>query len=526
MKKINIYSLAFVSALLISGTGCSQSANTPEKKEVKIVNNENYTEIINAVSQDDTKPHIDTTKFDYFDEENVTLSFGAISDTHLDDGSSSPTNLLNNTIDYLEELNGGEPLTSIVIGGDMVDNTYQEPVGVYTDFQVFADFMHERVDSTKTSLFYTMGNHDIDPTQTKGSDCDNVPSNYYKLLVEGGNEGYFQHDVYKDDYIADPTSVTGNRHAVINGIHFISISPKYFWLPENAFTEETINWLIETLDSIVAEDASQPIFIVSHSAIYDSVRLSSNEENVYSDIEAILNNYPQVIYMGGHIHNIITDELSIEQRGFTMLDLGSTKYTSTFNTMYDKNMKWANKGGTLYENNIGSIQISSGCYVQVDVHGNVKFTRFLVNEDLSLKGVVNEPWIIPAPQEDKSHLLKYNDEYRMSINEAPTFNDDAILYPSSYTKDGANNVKIVISAADDDQYVEYYQVSLKTVYGNTIYTKNFQNFYYKYVIGNPMSDVHIFDFGAVGKGEYVIEVRAGDVWQSLSEPISVVYVVE
>ena len=41
-----------------------------------------------------------------------------------------------------------------------------------------------------------------------------------------------------------------------------------------------------------------------------------------------------------------------------------------------------------------------------------------------------------------------------------------------------------------------------------------------------MPEEHIFDFGEVPSGEYVIEVRAGDVWHALSEPISAVYVVE
>lgn len=521
MKQNRIYLLTFLTSLLIGGTACSNES-LQKDKNLKINKINEYVETNNIEANSD----FDTTQFDYFDEDNVALSFGAISDTHLDNATQTPTNLLRNTIDYLEELNGNKPLETLLIGGDLVENTYQEAVGVYTDFQVFADFIHERLDPEETSIFYTMGNHDIDPTQTKGSDCDNVPSNYYQILTANGHEGYFRHDVNKDDYVTNPASVNGNRHAVVNGYHFISISPKYFWTPANAFTEETIDWLKETLNAIVEEDATKPIFVTSHSAINNSVRLSSNEENVYSDIESILNNYPQVIYMGGHIHNIITDEYSIEQRGFTMMDLGSTKYTSTFNTMYDKNYKWANKGGQLYDNNIGTILISSGCYVQVDVHGNVKYTRFLVNEDESLKGTVAEPWIISAPQEDKSHLLRYNDNYRISKNTAPQFKENASIYISSYLKNDKNNARIVVSAAEDDQYVEYYQISLKTVFGKTIYSKNLQNFYYKYVIGNPMPEEHIFDFGEVPSGEYVIEVRAGDVWHALSEPISTVYVVE
>lgn len=519
MKRNKIYSLTFLLGLLIGGTSCSSNTLTKEKELKNNINNQIET-------KEETTFNFDSSEFDYFDEENVVLSFGAVSDIHLDNATKSPSNMLNNVIDYLEELNGNKPLTSLLIGGDLAENTYQEAVGVYDDFKVVADFMHNRLDPEETSIFYTMGNHDIDPTQTKGSDCDNVPSNYYKLLTANGHEGYFKHDVNKDDYIANPDSVTGNRHAVINGHHFISISPKYFWTPANAFTTETINWLKDTLDEIVEEDATKPIFITSHSAIANSVRLSSNEENVYSDIESILNNYPQVIYMGGHIHNIITDEYSIEQRGFTMMDLGSTKYTSTFNKMYDQNYKWADKGGTLYDNNIGTIMISSGTYMQVDVHGNVKVTRFLVNEDKSIRGIVNEPWIISAPKADKSHLLRYNDDYRIARNEAPSFKEDAMVYLSSYTKNDKNNLKVVVSAAEDDQYVEYYKVSLKTVFGKTIYSKNFQNFYYKYVIGNPTPSEHIFDFGEVPSGEYIVEISAGDVWHALSEPISTVYVVE
>lgn len=510
MNKLLVNSLVFVTSLLVGGTYAFSTNNPKALNETNNVSLEN----------------IEISEFDSFDENNVILSFGAISDTHLDDATSAPTRMLDNTIDYLVELNGGNPLTSLVIGGDLVENTYQEAVGVYTDFNVFANYIQSKLDPNETSLFYTMGNHDIDPTQTKGADCKNVPSNYYKILTANGYEGYFKDDVDKDLYKANPAVVNGNRHAVINGIHFISVSPDYFWMPSESFSEETMTWLKETMDSIVEDENynNEPIFVVSHSAIADSVRVSTNLNNTYDDMEEFFNNYPQTIYLGGHIHNLITDEYSIEQRGFTMIDLGSTKYSSTTNYLYDSSSSWGS--GKYYDNNIGTVNISSGSFVQVDAYGNVKFTRFLVTDDESIKGLVDTPWIIPAPKADKSHLLPYNDQYRINNNEAPVFDENANVFVTQYTKDGNKGIKVAIPAASDDEYVEYYKVTLKTVYGNEILTKNYQTVSYKERVGVPVSPLRIYDFGTLPVGEYVVEVYAADVWHALSKPLYTVVVVE
>lgn len=108
MNKLLVNSLVFVTSLLVGGTYAFSTNNPKALNETNNVSLEN----------------IEISEFDSFDENNVILSFGAISDTHLDDATSAPTRMLDNTIDYLVELNGGNPLTSLVIGGDLVENTY------------------------------------------------------------------------------------------------------------------------------------------------------------------------------------------------------------------------------------------------------------------------------------------------------------------------------------------------------------------------------------------------------------------
>lgn len=509
MKK-NLLFLSLLSGLLITSCGASNIA-------AEINPNLGAGDVSSPI-----KP--DISDFNYFDEENVTLSFGAVSDTHLATSSGTPTVLLGNVLDILEELNGNKPLTGLLIGGDMVDTTYQTTGEVLSDFDVFTKFIHERIDPEKTSLFYTMGNHDIDPTQNRAEDCENVPQYYYNYL----GSDYFKADVNYEDYVAG-TKVTGNRHAIINGYHFISVSPKYFWMETNAFTQETIDWLTNTLDAIVAENPNQPIFVTSHSAIVNTVRVSDNENNSYRDLEKILSPYHQVVYMAGHIHNLITDDLSIEQRDFTMIDLGSTKYSSAYNYIYASNYKWG--PGTLssrlyYDNKGETLNVGSGSYVEVDKHGNVKITRFMVDASKTLKGVVEEPWIIPSPKSDKSHLLKYRDDYRIENNEAPKFNENSRVAFSKAYRNADELVKVNITPATDDKYVEYYRVNVKTIYGQDIYDKFFQTHYYKYLLGEKEPEFFSFELGSLNPGTYVIEVQAADVWGALSEPITTIHVVE
>ena len=526
MKRNSFITLAMLVTLL---TSC-ENTNLSSSNNSDIINSEtgkesNSSQIINSSTTNSSfvlpeTPNIDDA--DYFNEENVVLSFGAISDTHLSATSKIPTNLLDNVISYLEELNGNKELTGLVIGGDLVDTTWETNTRTLTDFEEFSSYIKNRIDPNKTTLFYTLGNHDIDPTSVRGEDALNVPQYYFEDL----GHKYFKNDVNYQDYLGG-TKVTGNRHAIINGYHFLSISPKYFWMPNGAFTQESLLWLTNTLDAIVEKNPNQPIFVLSHSPIEDTARLTQNNMWIYHELEDVLRPYHQVIYMSGHIHNLISDELSIEQRDFTMIELGSTKYSSAFNTITSSNSMWANfNGGTKYDNDIGNLMIGSGSYVEIDSEGNVKITRILVNEDESIKGVFGEPWIIPAPKMDKTHLLKYRDDYRIEHNQAPVFNEDASLVTTTFIQDDAHNVRLTLSSADDDQYVEFYQITLKTIYGQTIYSKYYQTFYFKYVTGNQMPKAQIYDIGNIAPGTYVIEVKAGDVWGALSEPISTSIVIE
>lgn len=457
-----------------------------------------------------------------FDENNVVLSFGGITDTHCNAYNSKYRKAMGKMINYLEELNGNSPLDALVIGGDLVDTTWSTVGTNLADFSEFAAEIHDKINPDKTALFYTMGNHDVDPTDKRGADCVNVGKYYFNYL---GKE-YFKNDVgYEemyDEFGKATDKVTNNRHMILNDHHFIAITPSYFWNIDNAFSQESIDWLRKNLDAAVAADPNKPIFVVSHAAIMNSVRYSSNEYWAYRDLEGILADYPQVVYLSGHIHNMISDELCIEQRKFTMVDLGSTKNSGTFNNYMDGNYKWNNYTGTyLYDNSIGSIEVSSGAFFQIDKYGNIKISRFLVNADESIKGTI-KPWYIDSPKKDLSHLIRYNDEYRMAINEKPKFKKEDLLLTSMRD----DNCVAIVPSAVDDEYVEYYQFTLKTIYNQTIWSKQYQTFYYKEVVNGIKSECSMFNLGKISSGRYILEVRAGDVWHATSDSLVTALTIE
>ena len=114
-----------------------------------------------------------------------------------------------------------------------------------------------------------------------------------------------------------------DAHLVINGFHFIMLSPRE---RGNAFSADQQNWLRTKLREAADSDetGTRPIFVFNHQHISGTVYGSEDWGNPELKDELFI--YPQAIDFSGHSHYPLSDPRSIWQGEFTALGTGSLSY--------------------------------------------------------------------------------------------------------------------------------------------------------------------------------------------------------
>jgi hypothetical protein len=203
-------------------------------------------------------------------------------------------------------------------------------------------------------------------------------------------------------------------HEVINGFHFISVSPS----KGTEFDQAKRSWAARALAAAAAEDPQKPIFFFQHPHISDTVYGSINWGN--DDLSAILMHYPQVIDFSGHSHAPINDPRSIHQRHFTSLGCGTLSYfeLDEFDKYY----------GTVPPESERAAQL---LLVEADAQNRVRITPY----DLITGQAFFAPWEIERPSEPGSFV--YTSEKRRAVDTAPYFDQGASLAVTEITATGA-----------------------------------------------------------------------------------------
>ncbi len=193
-------------------------------------------------------------------------------------------------------------------------------------------------------------------------------------------------------------------HTVINGFHFISVSPSH----GTGFNRQKLDWMKAELATAAADDPRKPIFFFQHPHIQDTVAGSINwGEN---DLTPILMNYPQVIDFSGHSHAPINDPRSIHQEHFTSLGCGTLSYFEL--DEYDKYY------GTVPPGDEAAAQM---LIVEADVQNRVRITpwNLLTDKAFPLQ------WEVERPSEPES--FQYTRVKRRSAAKLPVFPEGASL---------------------------------------------------------------------------------------------------
>lgn len=323
---------------------------------------------------------------------------------------------------------------------------------------------------------------------------DNFKTGIENLTVLGNHE--FGHD--KENTIANYESIVGlpyRFHKVINGVHFIGVSPDR---GGSGYTVATQVWLDKQLKAAVADNPDNPIFVFQHHHIWGTVYGSLSWGNI--DLNAVLSQYPQVIDFSGHSHYPLEDPRSLWQGAFTALG------TSTLS--YFEMEHFPLTGGQFPEGNRNAAQM---WVVEVDAQGAVLLRGY----DLLSDQFIGDPYYIATPA-DKT-TFAYNTRNGRAKSEAPVFADDAQL-TAVKNDDGTYAVKF--PAADHAQIVRQYEIIVTQRFGGIAFRKTHLSDYYYY----PRPTDYTIPVGELKAGKtYTATVVAFDAYYKPSKPITLTF---
>ena len=466
----------------------------------------------NGTSSTTTKPTTPTKT--EFDENNIVLTFAAISDIHLEKNSSYNTEAkfqqaLTTLLSYAET--AGNILDSVVIVGDICEKKDQ-----IATFKAIYEGMNI---GDGSELFFTLGNHD----QESNYSNEALTLQSFKDVL---GDAYFQN--------AENNFTTGDRYKVIedaNGKkhHFIVVQPASYGNDTTgnqvSFAASTVTWLDTKLAEITAADPNAYVYVFAHAMIentcygseltYGGLYGDKGNGNYWStsQLTSTLEKYPQVITFSGHLHFPINDERSIMQDKFTSIGTGSVAYLAIENG-------YSNTVSATVPQNAGNV--SSGHVVEVDGNGNVRIVRLNLETGENL----GNPWVLNAPQADKSHLNAYSAK-RSESNAAPSM--EGVTPAAAVNTIGGNRVAaLTFAAGTDDNFVHHYEIKVTNTTDNKVEKeiKWLTDFYLHSDLAN-MAKTYSVGLGAVTGGKtYKVEITAVDSWGAKSATVSGTFTVD
>lgn len=291
----------------------------------------------------------------------------------------------------------------------------------------------------------------------------------------------------KDIFGTDPET-----HDVINGFHFLSLSPS----EKCNYNDQKKKWMAENLRLAAQDDPRKPIFVFQHphntGSVYGSMLWGED------DLISTYMNYPQIIHFSGHSHAPINDPRSIHQQHITCVGTGTLSYFEM--DEFDK--------GTTYP--FRKDEAAQMTLVEADREGRVRIMPYDVLTDNYFPYVweVERPW-------DKSSFKYTWQRYKSSLN--PHFSSGAEI---ETLRSGSDSVEISFPQAksDDDPYVNSYDIVVKNNDGLIVRSLSTWSGYYLYDMPELVS-VRID--GLSPDTAYLVEITANGFWFNSSEkPLS------
>lgn len=242
------------------------------------------------------------------------ISFAIISDVHLN-GSNERTARLSK---FLEDVKIASPeAKAVLVAGDLTDN------GSEAEFEAYWNIIKNNTPDG-TTVLSAMGNHDARGDFMSGA-SEETRWEFAKERYLTGLNNYLGTN-FTDTYY----------HMEIGGYDFIVLNTENADKDTATISPEQQEWFKNKLDSISKAKPGSPIFVMLHQPLTathpGTTALESTVGASGKAIKAIVADYPQVIFMSGHIHNGVGYSDIINDGKGIFLDLPSIYANGTGNT--------------------------------------------------------------------------------------------------------------------------------------------------------------------------------------------------
>jgi len=254
------------------------------------------------------------------EEGEYDLRFGVIADTHLGSTYGAYIHSLDKRFEKALNWYNTEDVTALAIVGDITE------LGSQSDWKAFKNIWNTH--KGELQLIAAMGNHEI-----------------FSEPVSGDTRNACV------DRFEETTGQKTNAHYIINGYHFIVLSPG-----SGAFIDQgkaggaiasgrtvisgSLNsgdivplsvkeWLRERIDMAKVDSPGKPIFVFCHWPIRDTVLINSQggiSSFGNNPLSGFFRDDPEVVFFSGHIHQPNNDPRSIWQGSFTAVNIPSLFY--------------------------------------------------------------------------------------------------------------------------------------------------------------------------------------------------------
>ena len=428
-----------------------------------------------------------------FNEKKVVLNLAVISDTHVNGYQTVPAFKFRSALiqerDYAARFGG---LDGVVVVGDLADSPAWN-AKKYTEFGDWKRLYESVFDPVRMPMVYTVGNHDI------WKEWSEITYTEAQKITKIFGPDYFRTDVdtpqMRDDF--------GCRHCVIGGYHILSVTPN--GRDPVVYPEESIRWLDENLKAITEAEPDKYVIVITHAMIYGTIYGSFLDDTYPKHkgywstkvLTDVLSKYPQAVVFGGHLHFPLNDPRSVWQGPFTVMGTASVRYMAIDNGDYD-----SMAGLTVMRD---KDDFSQGLLLQFDNRGNMRAVRM----DFYNHAGIGEPWVMPHPRKDGSHLQKYNHERLAAANKAPVSGELKVTGEE-------NKLKVEWTAAADDEFAHTYYITVKSVSGEEVAARKVLADFYLHPLPSQMKRVWTREI-LLEPGEYEVSLQACDSWGAKSD---------
>ena len=239
----------------------------------------------------------------------VLLRFAVMSDVHFSSNpESDEKKRLEKALTFLGTYASEAPhphFDALVVAGDMTNHGHAEELELFRK-TLFGGLPKE------TQALLCMGNHEFYGGKAH--------------QTAGGSRRHWE-TIF---------SRAANTHSVLNGFHFIGISPDRGTCGNGDYAG-SLEWLRHELEAASAEDARKPVFVFQHYHISGTVYGSCGEDHWgIRDLKPVLDDFPQVIDFSGHSHYPANDPRSAWQEKFTAFGTATLSYFEMAGGIFEK----------------------------------------------------------------------------------------------------------------------------------------------------------------------------------------------